>query len=337
MFEDSSWCYLKVKTMNPGNDAVLQLYADDNNWAFHHDESESNDLNIRYNNSVKMTISKEGNMGVGTMNPHASAILDASSTSKGFLPPRMNANAITSIQNPANGLMVFNTSDNKLYIYVASAGVWKEVLYGTGTLVANCPPTLTVTHTAGAVAPVNKTVSYGTVMTNLTGSDKCWITKNLGADQQATSATDATEASAGWYWQFNKKQGYKHDGTTRTPNTTWISSINEYSDWQTANDPCAILLGAGWRLPTVTEWSNAVQNGGWSNYNHAYASVLKLHAAGYLYYSDGSLNGRGTYGHDWSSTQDSSTNGWRLAFNSSNCSVSNYYKTYGFSGRCLRD
>ncbi|MBN3035945.1 MAG: hypothetical protein JW861_10195 [Bacteroidales bacterium] len=201
----------------------------------------------------------------------------------------------------------------------------------------SCGDPLQVTHTAGDVAPVYKTVTYGTVETNLTGSNKCWITQNLGSDQQAASATDITEASAGWYWQFNRKQGYKHDGTTRTPNTFWISSINENSDWQTANDPCTILLGAGWRLPTYSEWNNADQNGGWSNYNNAYASVLKLHAAGYLYSSGGSLSSRGTRGDYWSSTQSSTTYGWGLFFNSSNCYVNFYDKAIGFSGRCLRD
>ena len=70
-----------------------------------------------------------------------------------------------------------------------------------------------------------------------------------GADHQATAVDDATEASAGWYWQFNRKQGYKHTGTTVIPawNTT---SIDEDSDWIPANDPCAIELGAGWRIPT---------------------------------------------------------------------------------------
>ncbi len=82
-----------------------------------------------------------------------------------------------------------------------------------------CCSLLSITHTAGAIAPVNKTVNYGTVETNLTGSNKCWITQNLGADHQASAASDNTEASAGWYWQFNRKRGFKHDGTTRTPNT----------------------------------------------------------------------------------------------------------------------
>ena len=200
-----------------------------------------------------------------------------------------------------------------------------------------CGTSFAITHTAGSTAPVNKTVSYGTVQTNLTGSDKCWITQNLGADLQATSATDATEASVGWYWQFNKKQGYKHDGTTRTPNTTWITSINENSHWLNANDPCTLLLGSGWRIPTKTEWEMADATGGWSNYNQTYASVLKLHAVGCLLPSDGSLYGRISTGSYWSSLQSDSGSGWSLISNSFNSGMNINSKAIGGSLRCLRD
>ncbi len=67
----------------------------------------------------------------------------------------------------------------------------------------------------------------------------------------------------------------------------WISSISENSDWLPANDPCTLLLGSGWRLPTLIEWETADATGGWDNYNETFASVLKLHAAGYLDGSDG--------------------------------------------------
>ena len=201
----------------------------------------------------------------------------------------------------------------------------------------SCGDSLTVTHTAGSVAPVNKTVTYGTVSTNLSGATKCWITQNLGATDQASSATDSDEPSAGWYLQFNRKQGYKHDGTTRTPNTTWIAIINENSDWQSGNDPCRLLLGAGWRIPTKTEWENADATGGWDNYTETYASVLKLHAAGDLENLDGSLFARGFYGTYWSSTQYSSTEGWSLVLASGASNRSMGGKTYGLSVRCLRD
>lgn len=198
-----------------------------------------------------------------------------------------------------------------------------------------CGSNLTIVHTAGDVAPVSKTVNYGTVVTNLTGANKCWITQNLGADNQAGSATDATEAAAGWYWQFNHKQGYKHDGTTRTP-TTPLNPIDEASDWTAANDPCTILLGTGWRIPTLTEWTNANSNGGWGNYNDTYASVLKLHIAGAIR-SDGVLVGKDWSGQYWSSMQNSNTTSWIFGFWNSGTQLADPQKVNGYSVRCIKD
>ena len=198
--------------------------------------------------------------------------------------------------------------------------------------------TLTINHLAsGGVAPVDKTVTYGTA-TNIPGElTKCWITRNLGAAQQATVVSDATEASAGWYWQFNRKQGYQYT-TTRIPNTTWIGSIIETSDWVAANDPCAIELGTGWRIPTNTEWTNSNTGGGWTDWNGSFGSALILHAAGSLLYSDGSLLTRGSSGNYWSSTQDNATNGWDLGFNNGTSNMyNNSDKAYGFSARCVRE
>jgi len=201
-----------------------------------------------------------------------------------------------------------------------------------------CGDPITVNHVAsGGVAPVDKSVTYGTV-TNVPGeTSKCWITRNLGASLQATAVNDATEASAGWYWQFNRKQGYKHDGTTRTPSTTWISYNNENSNWTSANNPC-IELGYGWRIPTYTEWFNVDASGGWTNWNGPWNSLLKMHAAGYLNYSDGSLNNRGIWGTYWTSLQWTSFDyGQYMNFASGGCNMSATYKTYGFSLRCIRD
>jgi len=196
----------------------------------------------------------------------------------------------------------------------------------------------TITHNAGSVAPITKTISYSVVETDLTGSKKCWISQNLGADHQATSSYDDSEASAGWYWQFNRKQGYKQNGTIRTSNNTWISSIIEISDWLPNNDPCALLLGFGWRLPSKSEWEITDVNGGWDNYYEAFASVLILHAAGALGYSDGSLNSLGFYGYYWSSnSMKGAVAGYNLFFGKGASFISNSKKAYGFTTRCLRD
>jgi len=248
-----------------------------------------------------------------------------------------------------NGTGTFTSSitglnEGTTYFVTAYATNEKGTTYGDQvsftTPAWSCGSPFTINHTAGAVAPVNKTVTYGTV-TNIPGEPtKCWITSNLGADHQASAVNDATEASAGWYWQFNRKQGFKHDGTIRTPNTTWISSISEISDWIIANDPCSIELGTTWHLPTYTEWYNINNTGGWSNWNDPWGSGLKLHAAGYLINSTGSLSYRGAEGYYWSSTQSNAdaTYGFLLLFDSGG-SYTQFVarKAYGSSARCVRD
>jgi hypothetical protein len=198
-----------------------------------------------------------------------------------------------------------------------------------------CGQTLSINHTEGQVAPVSKSTTYGTI-SNIPGEpSKCWITSNLGSSHQATAVTDATEASAGWYWQFDLKQGYKHDGTTRTPNSTWISFFAEYSNWTDANDPCSSELGTGWRIPTKTEWENVDAAGPWGTWTAPWNSPLKLHAGGRLNSADGTMANRGMNGIFWSSTQSTEELGWRLNMNSGACGLSVLGKTYGFSIRCI--
>jgi hypothetical protein len=279
------------------------------------------------------------NIGIGTATPAASALVDMSSTSKGLLIPRMTQAQMQSIPAPENGLQVFCTTDGKMYIYVSQMSQWKEVAYGEGGITTSCSigSSMTVDHVAGSVAPATKTVTYGLV-TNIAGEpSKCWISSNLGASHQALAVDDNTEASAGWYWQFRRKQGYKHDGSNRTPNTTWITDIDENSDWLLINDPCALLLGSGWRIPTSTEWTNVDASGGWTNWNGPFNSALKMHAAGRLDESTGSLVLRGAFGNYWSSSQSDNFFSVRLQFHSELSFMGPATKANGISVRCLRD
>lgn len=65
-----------------------------------------------------------GQVGVGTSAPDPSAALDVTSSSKGFLPPRMTESERTSISSPATGLIVYQTDGTKgLYVYSGSAWI----------------------------------------------------------------------------------------------------------------------------------------------------------------------------------------------------------------------
>ena len=63
----------------------------------------------------------QNNIGIGTTTPHASALLDLSSTTKGLLLPRMTSAQRTAIASPSKGLIVFDTDINALMYYNGSA------------------------------------------------------------------------------------------------------------------------------------------------------------------------------------------------------------------------
>jgi hypothetical protein len=71
-----------------------------------------------------------GTLSVGTATPAASAQLDVSSTSKGFLPPRMTFAQRNSITSPATGLVVFCNDCVGGELQVYSGGMWRNMIGG---------------------------------------------------------------------------------------------------------------------------------------------------------------------------------------------------------------
>lgn len=76
-----------------------------------------------YSNSPTLTITagNPGNVGIGTTTPVASAKLQISSTTSGFLPPVMTSTQASAISSPAQGLMLFVTDTNGTF---TSVGWW---------------------------------------------------------------------------------------------------------------------------------------------------------------------------------------------------------------------
>jgi len=60
--------------------------------------------------------------------PHASAVLELSDSARGFLMPRLSKEQMNTIKSPANGLLVYNTTDDKIYVYRESLKEWKEII-----------------------------------------------------------------------------------------------------------------------------------------------------------------------------------------------------------------
>ena len=80
---------------------------------------------------VLLSLGTFAQVGINTDNsiPDASAMLDVSSTTQGFLPPRMTETQRDAISSPATGLLVFQTDGTSgLYYYNGSA--WESFATG---------------------------------------------------------------------------------------------------------------------------------------------------------------------------------------------------------------
>ena len=152
-------------------------------------------------------------VGIGTVNPNASAKVEIESTTQGFLYPRMTTVQRNAIANPANGLIIFNLTTGCPNYYYSS--VWYEWC-GTQTYTAalttiNCVGASTTgTLTSGTAASgVSVSVPYtgGNVGTyaaqSVSSSGVLGLTATLAAGSLSngngslTYAISGTPASSG--------------------------------------------------------------------------------------------------------------------------------------------
>jgi hypothetical protein len=66
-----------------------------------------------------------GDGGFGTASPDAKAALTVTSTTKGFLPPRMTTAQRDAITSPTAGLILYNSTTNKLQVRTNTA--WTDL------------------------------------------------------------------------------------------------------------------------------------------------------------------------------------------------------------------
>lgn len=95
------------------------------------------DLHINVNSSEKLTVLTNGNVGIGTTTP--SSLLELSSTTQAFLPPRMTTTQRNAIATPSVGMTVYDTTLDKLYVYEHTS--WKPVANGEAIYVGPTAPT----------------------------------------------------------------------------------------------------------------------------------------------------------------------------------------------------
>ena len=109
------------------------------------------------------TIQSFSQVGIGTTSPHASSILDITSTNQGLLVPRLTTIQRNAISSPANGLMIYNTTIECFEFYNGTD--WQSLCQTINTTPSitsiPCSDPFPVSPIGNGVAglPYNKTVT----------------------------------------------------------------------------------------------------------------------------------------------------------------------------------
>ncbi len=300
---------------------------------------------------------------------HSSALLDLISDDKGFLLPRMTKSQRDNINNPEESLMIFNTDNKCIEIWVEQwYELWcfnsEEPDYWT-----ECNDNITFTYNGSEI-------TYRTVENPETG--KCWMDRNLGAVPYNQDNSDTYEPSSnndynfyGDFFQWGRADdghqkinwscgddsncGNPEYGTTEDLSNTdnpghslfIISSSAPPFDWRSdnnnnrwnadpvENNPCP----EGWRIPTEQEWANEIDSwgGDYENDQGAFLSPLRLVMSGIRNFSSGDFWHIGTHGYYWSKDVNDNNVSLMLRYNEDFAETYSGWRSYGFNVRCIKN
>jgi uncharacterized protein (TIGR02145 family) len=330
-------------------------------------------------------------VGIGVATPNSKAQLEIASTNKGLLIPRMPlANRPTTPPVGLMIYQTDQTQGFYYYTGTAWKRMYAVSETDTMTINPNPGNGIDPAPTVGATGTVRgaDSITYTTVRL---GDGSVWLQQNLGSSRVATAMNDALSYGDLYQWgrwtdgHEKRTPVFSRTITAAEPNPNnpaglvkqWGANVNPYyyadnshwwgttgnttDTWNAPNpittnqsngcDPCRLLLGTTWRLPTRADWVGIIDNQFMTVVSITDAqtglnSVLKLALAGFRDRNSTSIFELGTSGQYWSSTPDFYYNYQAISFvlllpssGYSNKAYINYYEKrgYGLSIRCKKD
>ena len=157
--------------------------------------------------------------------PDNSSILDVSSTTKGFLPPRMTTVQRNAISSPAEGLVIYNTDEKTLNIY-------------NGTLWGLLSPLV-------CGQPFTDPRDGKIYNTSLIGT-QCWMTQNLAYLPSVVGPGTSSETDP-YYYVY----GYNGTNVATAKANASYGTYGVLYNWPASTIACP----TGWHLPNDAEWT----------------------------------------------------------------------------------
>ncbi|WP_281185327.1 collagen-like protein [Trichlorobacter lovleyi] len=165
-----------------------------------------------------------GSLGIGVSSPATAAALDVTSTSKGFLPPRLTTAQRNAITSPPAGLMIYNTTEKMLNFYNGTA--WNTVAIVQQDFLGQTSGTSgfnsNMYYFTGYMAPHAGTISSVDIRVNSTGTFRLLIkdsthkTLRSSSDVAINSTGLVTVSFPSVFINAGEYIGFYYSGTTTT-------------------------------------------------------------------------------------------------------------------------
>jgi trimeric autotransporter adhesin len=156
------------------------------------------------------------NVGIGTTVPNTSAQVDITSNNKGLLIPRMATSAITSISNPAKGLMVYDSAQNQLMVNMGTPAVpsWQTIAANSSWGLAGNSGTSLANNFIG-------TKDAAPLVLKVNNARAAYIDTGFGSFYHANTSFGYKALSNNNNGSYNTANGYSslYSNTTGTNNT----------------------------------------------------------------------------------------------------------------------
>ena len=175
-----------------------------------------------------------GKVGIGTTSPSASAALEVNSTTSGILISRMTSTQRGLITSPANGLLIFNTSNNSFEVFKSTCSCWVTMNDNGNTaaasLVNNVPAVSNINYKGNyrAGGTANVVYTYSDPENDAEGATT--IIWEIANDGNGTARTTLSTSATPTFVTANAGKYVRVKITPRAA-TGLLNGIDYYGGW----------------------------------------------------------------------------------------------------------